>query len=89
MPNLEMCMHVYANYTRMHEHISQEVSIPLTILINFHFLHHPRVLHCLKAIAKLRKVHAHLCAFARMHAYVAAEFCHVQMHVSPRTLVIN
>ncbi len=38
------------------------VSIHWFILSNFNFLNHPKIMHCLKAIAKYRSVHAHFCA---------------------------
>ena len=42
-------------------------SIHWTLLANFHFLHHHKILHCLKAIDKCRNMHPHLCALC-LHA---------------------
>ena len=49
----------------MHPHACRIVKIVGNIhwilLSNFHFLHQPHVLHCLKAITKYRNVHTHFC----------------------------
>ena len=71
-PNSALCKSCYQTqkHTCMFMHIALAcmqillqqceivVSIHRTLLSNFHFLHHPQILHCLEAIAKYRNVHA-------------------------------
>ena len=70
-----MCMYIYALLhsnacTYCSEILKIIVSIVhWTLLSNFHLLHHPQTLHCLKAITKYRNVHAYLCAL-RLHACI-------------------
>ena len=47
------------------------VSIPWTLLSNFHFVHHWQILHCFKFTTKYRSVHAPLCA---LHSH-ACTYC--------------
>ena len=56
-----LCLHAYTYCSRSWKIV---VSIHWTLLSNFHFLHHPQILHCLKAIEKYRNMHAHLCTWS-------------------------
>ena len=49
------CVHIYA-----HRNAKMCMIIHWTVLRRFGFLHHPPILHCLKAITDYREVYAHL-----------------------------
>ena len=76
-----LCSHAYTYRSRI---VKIVVRIQWTLLSNFHFLHHPQILHCLKAITKYKNVHAHLCALC-LHActnYYRREKISVSIHLT-------
>ena len=61
-----LCLHACTYHSR------RALRIHWTLLSNFHFLHHPQIMHCLKAIAKYGNMPVYANC-AHMHAHTAAE----------------
>ena len=85
-PQIMLCLKAITKYRNVHAHLCVlcshawrycsrrakiVVSIHWTLLSSFHFLHHPQIMLCLKAITKYRNVYAHC---VRIHAHITPKF---------------